>query len=174
MIDQLPAAPVDEKGLLEYLQAAGFETSTERHAAVFTVDESQALHRKLKGGHTKNLFLKDKKSNYFLLTAQQDTEINLKQLHKLIGASGRLSFGKPDMLDELLGVKPGSVTAFGLINDRDEKVKFSIDQRLLEHEIINCHPLTNEATTSISKEDLLAFARATGHDPLIVDLAQEV
>lgn len=174
MIEQLPAVPVDEKGLLEYLQAAGFETTTDRHAAVFTVDESQALHRKLEGGHTKNLFLKDKKSNYFLLTAQQDTEINLKQLHKLIGASGRLSFGKPDMLEELLGVKPGSVTAFGLINDRDAKVKFSIDQRLLEHEIINCHPLTNEATTSIGKEDLLAFARATGHDPLIVDLAQEV
>jgi len=141
---------------------------------LFTVDESQALHREIEGGHTKNLFLKDKKSNYFLLTAQHDAEINLKQLHKLIGASGRLSFGKPEMMEELLGVTPGAVTALGLINDRGGRIKFSIDQQLIAHERINCHPLTNEATTSIGKEDLLAFARATGHDPLIVDLAQEV
>ena len=108
--------------------------------------------------------MKDKKSRYFLLTAQEDTEIDLKTLHKLLGAQGRFSFGKADKLLEYLGVTPGAVTAFGIINDRSGDVTFAIDKRLLEHEKINCHPLTNEATTTIARDDLLAFAKTCGHE----------
>ncbi|EFL88143.1 prolyl-tRNA synthetase associated domain-containing protein [Ahrensia sp. R2A130] len=166
----LPPAPVDEAALLAYLDACGFDTITTRHEALFTVEQSQALRGELEGGHTKNLFLKDRKGNFFLLTAQEDSDVPLKILHKLIGGQGKFSFGSPDMMQELLGVTPGAVTAFGVINDREGKLRFAIDKRLLEHDKINCHPLTNEATTTIARDDLLAFAKATGHDPLIVDL----
>ncbi len=125
-------------------------------------------------GHTKNLFLKDKKGNYFLLTAQEDTQVNLKTLHKLLGGSSRFSFGSADKMEEFLGVTPGAVTAFGIINDRAGDVTFAIDQRLLQHQKINCHPLVNTATTTISSQDLLSFAAASGHDPIIVDLSSEI
>ena len=138
---------------------------------MFTVADSQALRGEIPGGHTKNLFLKDKKDNYFLVTVDEDAEVDLKQIHHLIGASGRVSFGKPEALMQHLGVVPGAVTAFGLINDTDGQVKFVIDRALLEHATINAHPLTNEATTSIAAEDLLRFARATGHEPLVLKVS---
>ncbi len=169
----LPAAPVDRAALFAYLDDMGFQTSTVDHAPLFTVADSQALCSEIKGGHTKNLFLKDKKDNYFLLTAQEETEVNLKTLHKLLGAASRLSFGKADKMEEFLGVKPGAVTAFSVINDRQGKVRFALDARLLDYDIINCHPLANDATTSIRREDLLTFAKLCDHDPLIVDLAAE-
>ncbi|TGQ03334.1 YbaK/EbsC family protein, partial [Mesorhizobium sp. M2E.F.Ca.ET.219.01.1.1] len=98
------------------------------------------------GGHTKNLFLKDKKDNFFLVTVDEEAEVDLKQIHHLIGAAGRVSFGKPEMLMELLGVIPGAVTVFGLINDSERRVKVFLDQELMSHAVINAHPLTNEAT----------------------------
>lgn len=170
----LPAAPVDRAGLEAFLAGLGYSTKTVEHPPLFTVEESQKLRGELAGGHTKNLFLKDKKSRLFLLTAQEDSIVNLKTLHKLLGASGRFSFGNADLLLEFLGVTPGAVTALGVINDRDNRVRFAIDQRLLEHDRINCHPLTNEATTTLARDDLLDFARVCGHDPLVVDLSQEV
>ena len=170
----LPALPVTRESLLSYLQASGFDTHTFDHPALFTVEDSQNLRGEIEGGHTKNLFLKDKKGNYFLLTAQEDTEINLKTLHKLLGGSSRFSFGKAEMMEEYLGVTPGAVTAFGIINDREGQVKFAIDQRLLEHDKINCHPLVNTATTTILKDDLLSFAESCDHAPMIVDLSAEV
>lgn len=170
MTHSLPAPPVSSKSLLDYLDGCGFETNTITHPPLFTVEDSQKLRGGIEGGHTKNLFLKDKKGNYFLLTAKEDSIVNLKTLHKVLGGSGRLSFGRPEMMMELLGVTPGAVTAFGIINDREGKLKFAIDKKLLSHDKINCHPLTNEATTIIAREDLLAFAKACGHDPQIVDL----
>ena len=170
----LPAAPVDTAALLDYLERLGFSFTTKEHEALFTVEQSKELRGALEGGHTKNLFLKDKKSNYFLLTAEEDSDVNLKTLHKLLGASGRFSFGKAEMMQDLLGVIPGAVTALGVINDREGRLTFAIDQRLLRHEKINCHPLTNEATTTLLCDDLLSFARACGHDPMIVDLASDV
>ena len=155
----LPAAPLDRDALHAYLDACGFDTKTIDHPALFTVEDSQKLRGEIEGGHTKNLFLKDKKGNYFLLTAQEDTLVNLKTLHKLIGGSSRFSFGSAEKMEEILGVTPGAVTAFGIVND---------------HEKINCHPLVNTATTTIDCPDLLAFAKACGHDPIIVDLAAEV
>ena len=169
-LPELPSAPLDEAALLAWLDACGFDTVTTRHEALFTVEQSQKLRGDLEGGHTKNLFLKDRKGNFFLLTAQEDSDVPLKVLHRMIGGQGKFSFGSAEMMQELLGVTPGAVTAFGVINDRDGRLRFAIDKRLLEHDKINCHPLTNEATTTIARDDLLAFAKATGHDPLIVDL----
>lgn len=173
MTDDLPPVPVDRSALLASLEAMNWKTNTIEHPPLFTVEDSRALRGEIEGGHTKNLFLKDKRDNFFLLTAEEDTEVNLKQLHKLIGGASRFSFGKPEKLFEILGVTPGAVTAFGLINDRNQNIHFAIDQRLLRHEKINCHPLTNDATTTIAADDLLAFARWTGHEPQIVDLSTD-
>lgn len=171
---ELPQTPVTRETLLDFLSQCGFETKTHDHPAFFTVEDGKDFKDGMPGGHTKNLFLKDKKSRYFLLTAQEDTQINLKTLHKLLGGSGRFSFGNADMMVELLGVTPGAVTALGVINDREHSLTFAIDKRLLENEVINCHPLTNEATTAIKRDDLLKFAQLCGHEPLVVDLSEEV
>jgi Ala-tRNA(Pro) deacylase len=157
--------------LFAYLDELGIEVSTVSHPPLFTVADSQALRGEIAGGHTKNLFLKDKKDNFFLVTVEEEAEVDLKQIHHVIGAASRVSFGKPEALMELLGVIPGAVTAFGLINDERGVVKFVIDSALLEHKIINAHPLTNEATTSISADDLLRFVLATGHEPSILKVS---
>ena len=174
MFDSLPAYPVTRDALLNYLNSCGFDTATRDHAPLFTVEDSQNLRGEIEGGHTKNLFLKDKKGNFFLLTAQEDTVVNLKTLHKLLGGASRFSFGNSEKMTEFLGVSPGAVTAFGIINDRAGMVTFAIDSTLLEHKKINCHPMTNDATTTIRRDDLLEFARSCGHDPMIVDLGCEV
>ncbi|WP_274626969.1 prolyl-tRNA synthetase associated domain-containing protein [Arvimicrobium flavum] len=157
----MPASP-DQ--LFDYLRGLGIETTTVSHAPLFTVADSQALRGEIAGGHTKNLFLKDKKDNYFLLTIEEETAVDLKSIHSVIGAASRVSFGKPEALLELLGVTPGAVTLFGLLNDTDAKVRFFIDEQLLEHDVVNAHPLVNDATTSIRSSDVPAFVAATGHE----------
>ena len=174
MNDSLPSIPVDPDALFAFLQGIKITVTTSHHPALFTVEDSQELRGELEGGHTKNLFLKDKKGNYFLLTAQENSQVNLKTLHKIVGGSSRLSFGNAEMLLELLGVTPGAVTALGVINDRENRVKFVIDKTLLENEKINCHPLTNEATTTLFTRDLIKFAQVCGHNPLIVDLEENM
>ncbi len=164
----MPKTPSD---LFAFLSNLGIEVSTVSHPPLFTVAESQALRGEIPGGHTKNLFLKDKKGSFFLVTVGEDAEIDLKQIHHLIGAASRVSFGKPEALMEHLGVMQGAVTVFGLINDPSGLVRFVVDAALLRHDRINAHPLTNEATTSISSNDLLRFVRATGHEPLILKLS---
>ena len=164
----MPKTP-DE--LFALLQKLGIEVGTVSHPPLFTVADSQALRGEIPGGHTKNLFLKDKKDNFFLVTVEEEAEVDLKQIHHVIGAASRVSFGKPEALMEHLGVIPGAVTAFGLINDKKGAVKFVIDDALMEHETINAHPLSNEATTSIAAEDMLRFARATGHEPAILKVS---
>jgi Ala-tRNA(Pro) deacylase len=133
------------------------------------VAESADLERAIPGGHTKNLFLKDAKGALFLIIALGSTVVDLKSLPRAIG-SARLSFGKPELLMEVLGVSPGSVTAFALINDRAGRVSVIIDRDLMDYEIVNCHPLENTATTSIARDDLLRFIRATGHEPNVARL----
>ncbi len=156
--------------LADRLAALGLPTRTIAHEPVFTVEESQALRGAIAGAHTKNLFLKDKKSRLFLVVAEEDTPVDLKTLHTRIGAQGRLSFGSPEQMRERLGVEPGSVTAFGVVNDADGVVTLVLDERLLGHDIINCHPLTNRGTTSIARDHLLALFAAVSHDPLVVRL----
>ncbi len=152
----------------------GIATITVDHAPVFTVEEAQALRGQIRGAHTKNLFLKDKKDRLFLVVAPEDAEIDLKQLHHRVGATGRFSFGKPELLMETLGIPPGSVTAFAPINDTAHRVTVVIDKSIAEAETVNCHPLVNTATTTIAVRDLLAFLRSTGHEPLIVALSGEL
>src|SRR5947208_4805800 len=157
--------PTTEAELYAFLADLGISVSTVSHPPLYTVADSQALRGEIPGGHTKNLFLKDKKDNFFLVTVGEDAVVDLKQIHQLIGAASRVSFGKPEMLMELLGVIPGAVTVFGLINDTGRQVKVVLDQELMSHEVINGHPLTNEATTTIAAADLIRFVEATGHDP---------
>ena len=154
---------------MERLAELGIETATVDHAPVFTVGESGELYDKIPGGHTKNLFLKDAKGALFLIVAHHDTRVDLKRLPPVIG-SGRLSFGKSELLEQVLGVQPGSVTAFALMNDGDQAVQVVIDENLMRFETINLHPMENSATTSIAREDLLRFIRATGHTPRIAAL----
>lgn len=157
--------------LLARLTAEGHEFSTTRHPPLFTVDDSRRLRGEIPGRHTKNLFLRDRKDQFFLLTVGEDREVDLKQIHKIIGAAGKVSFGKPEQLMELLGVIPGAVTAFGVVNDQEGKVKAFLDSELMEHEWINAHPLTNEATTTIRRDHLIAFMTGAGHKPEILDLS---
>ena len=147
--------------------------TTVTHPPLMTVADSQHLRGEIPGGHTKNLFLKDKKDNYFLLTVDEEAIVDLKTVHKLVGAASRLSFGKPEALMELLGVKPGAVTVFGAINDTQHKVTIILDAGLMENAIVNGHPLTNEATTSIAREDLVRFLEATGHGATVLKVTQD-
>lgn len=163
--------PASRADLIAFLDRLGIATRTFEHPPLFTVEQSQALRGEIAGGHTKNLFLKDKKDNYFLLTVGEEAQVDLKQVHHAIGAASRVSFGRPEMLMELLGVVPGAVTVFGLINDTQRRVKLFLDAALMEHETINAHPLTNEATTQIARADLLRFIAATGHEPTILKLS---
>lgn len=163
--------PLSRADLLARLAAQGIEAVTHDHVPVFTVAESASVKANIPGGHTKNLFLKDKRGRIFLVVAEGHAVIDLKRLHEKIGADGRLSFGKPELLYELLGVTPGSVTAFGIVNDVDNRVTVVIDAALMQHAIINGHPLENSATTSIKREDLVAFLTANGHPPLIVAIS---
>lgn len=163
--------PATRSDLFARLDQLGIATTTVDHPAVFTVAESTELERSLPGGHTKNLFLKDAKDRLFLVVARSATPVDLKTLHKTLGCA-RLSFGKPELLLQVLGVPAGSVTAFSLINDRDKRVSVVIDAALMRYDSVNCHPLVNTATTNISRDDLLKFIRECGHDPSIVALSE--
>lgn len=162
------AQPKSAEDLFRFLDELGIKHTTKRHAPVFTVAESVALRDEIPGGHTKNLFLKDKKDNYFLLTVEENATVDLKTIHQTIGAASKVSFGKPEKLMEYLGVIPGAVTAFGAINDTEGKVKVILDKALMEFDKINCHPLSNDQTTSIASKDMLRFMEATGHEPLVL------
>jgi Ala-tRNA(Pro) deacylase len=163
--------PKTESELFAFLADLGIEVSTVRHPPLYTVADSQSLRGEISGGHTKNLFLKDKKDNFFLVSVGEDAVVDLKQIHTIIGAASRVSFGKPELLMELLGVIPGAVTVFGLINDTQRRVKVVLDQDLMAHDVINAHPLINEATTSIASADLIRFVEATGHDAAILKVS---
>jgi Ala-tRNA(Pro) deacylase len=165
------ASPKTRDDLFRFLDGLGIAHKTFEHPPVFTVAESAALRDEIPGGHTKNLFVKDKKDNFFLLTVEEHAVVDLKTVHTIIGAASKVSFGKPEKLMEYLGVIPGSVTAFGVINDTGRNVTFILDEALAREEIINCHPLSNDATTSIATKDLLRFVEATGHQPLVLKVA---
>ncbi len=154
--------------LFAFLDAHGIAHRTHHHPPVFRVNEGAEIKAALPGGHTKNLFLKDAKGELWLISALGETRIDLKALPAVIG-SAKLSFGSEARLYEALGVRPGSVTAFALLNDQEREVRFVLDQALLDHETVNFHPLSNDATTAISRQGLLDFLAALGVDPLIVD-----
>jgi Ala-tRNA(Pro) deacylase len=161
--------PTSPDQLLARLKDLGIQSRTVSHPPVFTVEEAKALRGELPGGHVKNLFLRNKKGAMWLIVAEEDRPIDLKALGEKISA-GRVSFGSADRLMQYLGVLPGSVTPFGVINDSGHEVQVVLDQALLAHDPINVHPLTNDRTTAISPKDLLTFLDATGHKPQIIDL----
>jgi Ala-tRNA(Pro) deacylase len=153
--------------LLQHLASLGIAAETIDHPAVFTVEESRGKRGEIEGAHTKNLFLKCKKGSLWLITALESTPIELKTLHKQLG-SGRLSFGNADLLREVLGVEPGSVTTFAAINDTEARVSVVLDAAMMKYERINLHPLENTASTGISREDLVKFLESCGHTPRIM------
>lgn len=157
--------------ILARLAAMGIEAETTHHPPVYTVEEAQAHTRHLPGGHCKNLFLKDKKDRLWLVTCLDEQRVDLNRLSKLLGAA-RFSFGKAELLREVLGVTPGSVTPLAIVNDKDNRVTHVLDAKLVAHELVNCHPLENDATTTLRSQDLLRFIRSTGHEPVIIDLDQ--
>lgn len=158
--------------LFACLARLGLESRTVEHPPVFTVAQSRSIKETIPGAHTKNLFVKDRKGRLYLVVAEADARIDLRRLHEAIGASGRLSFGSADLLRETLGVEPGSVTPFAVVNDPGGRVCVVLDADLMSFERINVHPLVNTRTTGISREDLVAFLRAMGHEPLVVSLPQ--
>jgi len=159
--------PTTPDQLFAALDALGIAHATVKHPPLFTVEQSRALRGQIPGGHTKNLFLRDKKNALYLVVAEEDAEIELKGLHRLLGATGRFSFGSADLLREVLGVTPGAVTPFGAINDTEGRVTVVLDATLMAHETINCHPLVNTMTTSLKRDDLVKFLQSTGHEPRI-------
>lgn len=162
--------PATRQDLFALFDTLGIAHTTKDHAPVFTVEESAAIKADMPGAHTKNLFLKDKGGNFFLICAESHAQIKVNKLHPHLGCK-RLSFGKAEYLLEHLGVTPGSVTLFSIINDKTAKVKLIIDKTLTESDVVNFHPLLNDATTAISSADMITFSKSTGHDPLIMDFA---
>ncbi len=164
----MSATPAD---LFARLRELGIEIATVEHPPLFTVEESRRLRGEIPGGHTKNLFLVDRKGAIFLVVALEDAEIDLKRLHLKLGC-GRLSFGKPELLEEVLGIKPGAVTPFALVNDTHNRVSVVLDEAMLREPLLNCHPLVNTATTTIRADDLMRFLRATGHEPRVLAVSE--
>src|SRR5690606_38898962 len=154
--------------LFAFFDAHGIDHRTTEHPAVFRVGEGEEVKAQIAGAHTKNLFLKDAKGRLWLIAAADRTRIDLKRLHMVIG-SARLSFGREELLIEALGVRGGSVTAFALINDPQQKVTFVLDRTLAEAELVNFHPLENTATTTLSQAGFRSFLAALGREPLVVD-----
>jgi Ala-tRNA(Pro) deacylase len=156
--------------LLARLDDLGIATETFEHPPVFTVEEARTHCGHLPGGHCKNLFLKDKKGRLWLIVTLESQPIDLKALNQALGAA-RFSFGKPELLFETLGVTPGSVTPFALINDLDLRVSVVLDAAMMAMERLNYHPLSNDATTAISPQGLLDLITSFGHRPRIFDFS---
>lgn len=167
----LPSPEAREAALLARLAHLGITHRNYAHDPVFTVQEAQALRGLVPGGHTKNLFLKDKKGGLCLVVAREDLAVDLKALSKHLGCP-RFSFGAPDLLIAVLGVPPGSVTPFALMNDPDTRVAVILDAGMMGHDPLNFHPLRNDRTIAVSPADLVKFVRDTGHEPQIVTLPE--
>src|SRR5258708_20430590 len=166
----MPATPDD---LFAFLDRLGIVHATVTHPPLFTVEQSQALRGQIPGGHTKNLFLRDKRGALYLVVALEDAAIGLKSLHRVLGASGRFSFGSAELMRATLGVEPGSVTPFGALNHTDGLVTVVLDGVMMAHQTLNFHPLVNTMTTSIARDDLTRFLAATGHASRIEPVAAE-
>jgi Ala-tRNA(Pro) deacylase len=159
--------PKSPEQLFAALDELSIKYASVKHAPVFTVEQAASLRGHIAGGHTKNLFLRDKKNALYLVVAEENATIDLKGLHRTLGANGRFSFGSADLLMEVWGVVPGAVTPFGAINDTQARVTVVLDSPMMEFETLNYHPLVNTMTTSIGRDDLVKFLESTGHLPRI-------
>ena len=160
--------PWTQETLLNRLTELGIHATTVQHSPTFTVEDVAAVLHDIPGGQCKSLFLKDKKDDLWLVMMLGDERLDTDVLRKTLG-SARLSFGKPDLVRSILGVEPGSVTPFAMINETASAVKVVLQQRMMEMDLLNYHPLQNDATTTLSPADLLVFMRSIGHDPIIAD-----
>jgi len=167
----LPSAEAREAALTARLTELGIGWTTHTHAPVFTVEEAAALYASQPGGHTKNLFLKDKKDRLWLVVARDALQIDLNALARQLGAP-RFSFGSAELLRATLGVEPGSVTPFAIMNDTSGSVRVVLDEAMLALDPLNFHPLRNDRTTAITAADLLKFLRACQHEPVITTLPE--
>lgn len=163
------ALPTSPETLLARLDALGIEARTVTHPPVYTVEEAKALRGELPGAHIKNLFLRNKKGRMWLVTCLEDREIDLKALGAKLEA-GRFSFGSAERLMTYLGILPGSVTPFAVINDKDKAVTMVLDSGVMAHALVNCHPLINNRTSAVSPQDLIRFLEAEDHAPQMIDL----
>ena len=161
--------PKSSDDLLNRLSELGIDHKTYQHLPLFTVEQSKSERGELEGSHIKNLFLRDKKRRMWLVTVEEEREVDLKALRLKLGAQGNLSFGSPDLLMEALGVPPGAVTPFAVINDPQGRVTFVLDRQVLHGNLVNAHPLRNDMTTAIASQSLLTFAEAEAHSPIILD-----
>ena len=161
--------PITAEALLERLDELGIEASTVSHPPVFTVEEAKALRGDLPGAHTKNLFVRDKKGAMCLVVALEDRPVDLKALAPKIGMK-RVSFGSADRLMQFLGVIPGAVTPFAVVNDHAQRVAVALDRGLAEIEWWNFHPVDNAKTTTLRGEDMVRFLESVGHTPTWIDL----
>jgi Ala-tRNA(Pro) deacylase len=169
-VPQPQEARATRQDLFARLAALGIATVTCEHAPVFTVEEARRLRGEIAGAHCKNLFLKDKSGTLWLIVCLEDTRVDLKALPLVIG-SGRLSFASPELLRQRLGVDPGSVTPFAAVNAAPGSINLVLEQRMMDNEILNYHPLENCATTSIAPADLMKFLRSCGHEPSVLALS---
>lgn len=165
--DDLPTSP---QSLIASLEALGIPHTVHEHAAVYTVAESKQIDEMIPGCHTRNMFLKDKKGAMFLVTLRHDTMVDLKKLSDLLG-SGRFSFGSPERLWENLGVRPGSVTPFAIVNDTNRAVTLVLEQGMMEEALVNYHPLINTMTLGLTPQHLLQYMQSIAVTPRIVDLS---
>jgi Ala-tRNA(Pro) deacylase len=170
-VSDLPYPEAREDALYARLRALGIAWTKYEHVPVFTVEEAAVVNASQPGGHTKNLFLKDKKGGLWLVVLRDDFRLDLNALSKQLGAP-RFSFGSGELLMATLGIPPGSVTPFSLINDRERKVRVVLDAVMLGHEPINFHPLRNDRTIAVSAADLLKFIAVCGHTPRIETLPE--
>ena len=165
----IDTGPARER-LFAMLDTLGIETTTHRHAPVFTVEENRAARGALPGAHCKSLYLRDKKGAEWLVVAAEERALDMKALAGVIGAA-RLSFGSARRLGERLGVAPGAVSPLALINDDAGEVRVVLDAEVMAADLVNFHPLTNDATTAITPADLARFIAECGHDAQVIDLA---
>ena len=164
----LPSADGREAALMARLDALGITTKTYAHAPVFTVEEARELRGALPGTHTKNLFLEDRKGQLWLVVAREELKVDLNALSKALGAP-RFSFGKPETMIEVLGIAPGAVTPFALMNDTRARVRVVFDLGL-RGDPLNFHPLRNDKTMAIALADLMRFVADTGHQVMVIEL----
>lgn len=172
-MDDLPPAeplPTSPEELFAHFDSIGIIYENFHHEPIFTVAEGEHLKKNIPGLHCRNLFLRDKKGTMFLVVAANETPVDLKKLQGMLDC-GRLSFGSPDRLWRVLGIRPGSVSPFTVINDTDHQVQVILDKIMMEAALVNYHPLDNARTTGLTPQDLLKFFDSTGHRPVIMDLA---
>lgn len=164
---------ITEQTLFAYLDSLGITHQTVEHPPLFTVQDGLTIRHTIPGLDCENLFLKDKKDKLWLVVMPGDKRAHLSALERAIGAA-RLSFGKPELLQQVLKLSPGSVTPFALMNDTERRLTVVLDKHMMEAELVNFHPLRNTASTALKSIDLLKFIKSLSYDPVIADCGQWV